>query len=77
MGGWGGSDDAVRRYRVSTSPDGSLSKDVASLEEALDYANHLGKEDKELPFEPSSGAYVSVRLGKHREGISIPLKESK
>ena len=74
---WGGSDDESRRYRVSTSPDGSLSEDFASLEEALDYANHLGKEDKELPFEPSSGAYVGVRFGKHREGISIPLKEGK
>ena len=63
VGRWGGSDDESRRYRVSTSPDGSLSKDFASLEEALDYANHLGKEDKELPFEPSSGAYVGVRFG--------------
>ena len=77
VGSWGGSDDGSRRYRVDTSPDGDLTKDFASLDAAIDYANNLGKEDKELPFKPSSGAYVGVKLGNHREGISIPLKEGK
>ncbi len=77
VGSWGGSDDDSRRYRVDASPDNSLSKDFASLDAALDYANNLGKEDKELPFKPSSGAYVGIGFGNHREGISIPLKEKK
>jgi len=76
-GRWGGTGDDSLRYRVNTSPDGKLSKDFASLEEAIDYANHLGKPDKELPFKRSSGAYVGVRFGKHREGLWIPLKEKK
>ena len=75
-GHWLGTGDDSLRYRVNTSPNDDLSKDFASLEEAIDYANHLGKPDQELPFEPSSGAYVGVRFGKHREGLSIPLKES-
>ena len=77
VGSWGRSDDEARRYRVDASPDNSLSKDFASLDAALDYANNLGKEDKELPFKPSSGAYVGIGFGQHREGISIPLKEGK
>ena len=77
VGSWGRSDDESRRYRVDASPDNSLSKDFASLDAALDYANNLGKEDKELPFKPSSGAYVGIGFGQHREGISIPLKEGK
>ena len=76
-GRWLGTGDDSLRYRVATSPNGKLSKDFANLEEAIDYANHLGKPDKELPFKRSSGAYVGVRFGKHREGLSIPLKESK
>ena len=77
VGSWGGSDDASRRYRVDASPDNTLSKDFDSLDAALDYANNLGQADKELPFKPSSGAYVGVKFGNHREGISIPLKEKK
>ena len=77
VGSWGRSDDESRRYRVDASPDNSLSKDFASLDAALDYANNLGKEDKELPFKPSSGAYVGIGFGQHREGIAIPLKEGK
>ena len=77
VGSWGRSDDEARRYRVDASPDNSLSKDFASLDAAIDYANNLGKEDKELPFKPSSGAYVGIGFGQHREGISIPLKEGK
>ena len=77
VGSWGGSDDESRRYRVDASPDNSLSKDFASLDAAIDYANNLGKEDKELPFKPSSAAYVGIGFGQHREGISIPLKEDK
>ena len=77
VGSWGRSDDESRRYRVDASPDNSLSKDFASLDAAIDYANNLGKEDKELPFKPSSGAYVGIGFGQHREGISIPLKEGK
>ncbi len=77
MGSWGGSDDASRRYRVDASPDNTLSKDFDSLDAALDYANNLGQADKAPPFKPSSGAYVGVKLGNHREGISIPLKEGK
>ena len=76
VGRWGGTGDDSLRYRVDTSPNSDLSKDFAILEEAIDYANHLGKPDQELPFKPSSGAYVGVRFGKHREGLSIPLKES-
>jgi hypothetical protein len=76
-GRWGGTGDDSLRYRVNTSPNGDLSKDFARLEEAIDYANHLGKPDKKLPFKRSSGAYVGVRFGKHREGLSIPLKEGK
>ena len=75
VGSWGRSDDESRRYRVDASPDNSLSKDFASLDAAIDYANNLGKEDKELPFKPSSAAYVGIGFGQHREGISIPLKE--
>ena len=77
VGRWGGTGDDSLRYRVDTSPNSDLSKDFARLEEAIDYANHLGKADKELPFKRSSGAYVGVRFGKHREGLSIPLKEGK
>ena len=77
VGSWGGSDDGSRRYRVDTSPDGDLTKDFASLDAAIDYANNLGKEDKELPFKPSSATYVGVQFANHREGISIPLKEGK
>ena len=77
VGSWGGSDDESRRYQGDTSPDNSLSKDFASLDAAIDYANNLGKEDKELPCKPSSAAYVGVKLGNHREGIAIPLKEKK
>ena len=77
VGSWGRSDDESRRYRVDASPDNSLSKDFASLDAAIDYANNLGKEDKELPFKPSSAAYVGIGFGQHREGISIPLKEKK
>ena len=77
VGRWGGTGDDSLRYRVDTSPNSDLSKDFANLEEAIDYANHLGKPDKELPFKRSSGTYVGVRFGKHREGLSIPLKESK
>ena len=77
VGSWGRSDDESRRYRVDASPDNSLSKDFASLDAAIDYANNLGKEDKELPFKPSSGAYVGIGFGQHREGIAIPLKEGK
>lgn len=77
VGSWGGSDDDSRRYRVDTSPDNSLTNDFASLDAAIDYANNLGKEDKELPFKPSSAAYVGIGFGNHREGISIPLKEGK
>ncbi len=77
VGSWGGSDDGSRRYRVDTSPDGDLTKDFASLDAAIDYANNLGKEDKELPFKPSSATYVGVQFANHCEGISIPLKEGK
>ena len=76
-GRWGGTGDDSLRYRVNTSPNDDLSKDFASLEEAIDYANHLGKPDKELPFKPSSRTYVGVRFGQYREGLSIPLKEKK
>ena len=76
-GRWLGTGDDSIRYRVNTSPNGDLSKDFASLKEAIDYANHLGKPDKELPFKPSSGTYVGVRFGQYREGLSIPLKENK
>jgi hypothetical protein len=77
VGRWGGTGDDSLRYRVDTSPNSDLSKDFASLEEAIDYANRLGKPDKELPFKPSSGTYVGVRFGQYREGLSIPLKENK
>jgi len=77
VGRWFGTADDSLRYRVDTSPNGDLSQDFASLEEAIDYANRLGKPDKELPFKRSSGTYVGVRFGKHREGLSIPLKERK
>ena len=77
VGRWGGTDDDSRRYQVDTSPDNSLSKDFSSLDAAVDYANNLGKEDKEIPFKPSSGAYVGIAFGQHREGVSIPLKEKK
>ena len=76
-GRWLGSGDDSLRYRVDTSPNGKLSKDFVSLKEAIDYANHLGKPDQELPFKPSSGTYVGVRFGQYREGLSIPLKENK
>jgi len=76
-GRWSGTGDDSLLYRVDTSPNGKLSRDFPRLEEAIDYANHLGKSDKELPFKPSFGAYVGVRFGKHREGLSIPLKEDK
>ena len=71
-GRWLGTGDDSIRYRVETSPDGKLSKDFARLEEAIDYANHLGKSDKELPFKPSSGTYVGVQFGNHRTGWEIP-----
>ena len=71
-GRWLGTGDDSIRYRVNTSPNGDLSKDFARLEEAIDYANHLGKPDKELPFKPSSGTYVGVQFGNHRTGWEIP-----
>jgi len=74
-GRWLGSGDDSLRYRVVTSPNGDLSKDFASLEEAIDYANHLGKPDKELPFKPSSGAYVGVQFGNERIGWEVPLRK--
>ena len=76
-GRWGGTGDDSLRYRVDTSPNGKLSKDFASLEEAIDYANHLGNPDKELPFKPSSGTYVGVQFGNDRIGWEIPLKQEK
>jgi len=74
-GRWSGTGDDSLRYRVNTSPNGDLSKDFANLEEAIDYANHLGKPDKELPFKPSSGTYVGVRLGNERIGWEVPLRK--
>ena len=76
-GRWGGTGDDSLRYRVATSPNGKLSKDFANLEEAIDYANRLGKPDKELPFKPSSGTYVGVQFGNERIGWQIPLKQEK
>jgi len=72
VGRWFVTADDSLRYRVATSPNGKLSKDLANLEEAIDYANHLGKPDKELPFKPSSGTYVGVQFGNHRTGWEIP-----
>ena len=76
-GRWGGTGDDSLRYRVDTSPNGNLSKDFARLEEAIDYANQLGKPDKDLPFKPSSGTYVGGRFGNDRIGWEIPLKQEK
>ena len=75
VGRWFGTADASLRYRVNTSPNGDLSKDFANLEEAIDYANHLGKPDKELPFKPSSGAYVGVQFGNERIGWEMPNRK--
>ena len=74
-GRWGGTGDDSLRYRVDTSPNGKLSKDFANLEEAIDYANRLGNPDKELPFKPSSGAYVGVQFGNKRIGWEVPLRK--
>ena len=76
-GRWLGTGDDSLWYRVNTSPNDGLSKDFARLEEAIDYANQLGKPDKDLPFKPSSGTYVGVRFGNDRIGWEIPLKQEK
>ena len=76
-GRWLGTGDDSLCYRVNTSPNDDLSRDFARLDEAIDYANHLGKPDKELPFKPSSGTYVGVQFGNDRIGWEIPLKQEK
>ena len=76
-GRWLGTRDGSLHYRVDTSPNGKLSKDFASLKEAIDYANRLGKPDKELPFKPSAATYVGVQFGNDRIGWEIPLKQEK
>ena len=73
VGRWFATPDNSLRYRVDASPNGDLSQDFASLSEAIDYANHLGKPDKELPFKRSSGAYVGVKFGNHRIGCEVPF----
>ena len=63
------------RYFVDVSPNLDLKADFEGLDDAIEYANSLGEEDKELPFKRSSGVYAGVKFGNHREAIPMPVKE--
>ena len=74
IGRWGGADEA-ERYRVDVSPDHARSNDFATLEEAVDYANALGKPDKERPFKSTSNTYAGIKFGNIRQGVQIPINK--
>ena len=76
-GYWGGADEKNWRYFVDVSPNYDLKADFEALDDAIEYANSLGEQGKELPFKRSSGVYAGVKFGNHRDAIPVPLKEKK
>ena len=64
------------RYFVDVSPNYDLKADFEALDDAIEYANSLGEQGKELPFKRSSGVYAGVKFGEVREGVEIPPKKA-
>ena len=69
-GRWLGTGDDSLRYRVNTSPNDGLSKDFASRDRALAYANALGSGEGQYPAERSSVTYMTLRRGPSRDAIT-------